>query len=144
MKGWNNYLAGAFMFLILVSGCAASADGLQVRDAWVRAAPAGATTGAFATIVNSTDEADRLVGAECAAARAVEIHETRMEGDIMQMRPVDAVAVPAGGQVELKPGGYHIMLIDLQRGLQAGEKLTITLIFEKAGRVAVQAEVKGM
>ncbi len=144
MRGRSLSLTGILVLSVLMSGCAAPAKGLQVQDAWVRAAATGSTSGAFAVIVNSTGEADRLVGAESGAARAVEIHETRMEGDIMQMRPVDAIEIPAGGSVELRPGGYHIMLIDLQRDLQAGEKLFITLIFEKAGRVEVEAEVKGM
>lgn len=143
MRGWFSCLTGAIILSFLLSGCASPSDTLTVRDAWVRPAPAGTTTGAFALIVNSSSEADRLIGAECAEARAVEIHETRMEGDIMQMRPAEGIDIPAGGQVELKPGSYHIMLIDLQRGLQAGDKLTITLIFDQAGRVEVEAEVKG-
>jgi hypothetical protein len=144
MRGRLSYLLGVVILSFLLGGCAGPADSLQIRDAWVRSAASGATTGAFALIVNSTGETDRLVGVECAAARAAEIHETRMEGDIMQMRPVDSIEIPAGGQAELKPGSYHIMLIDLQRALQPGEKLPITLIFEKAGRVEVEAEVKGM
>ncbi len=144
MNRWKIGLPAALMVLVLGSGCAAQTSGMQVRDAWARAAVSGSTTAVFATIVNSTGDSDRLVGAEGAAARAVEIHETRMEGDIMQMRPAQAIEIPSGGQITLKPGSYHIMLIDLQRDLQPGEKLTVTLIFEKAGRIEIEAEVKGI
>jgi copper(I)-binding protein len=141
---WKIGLPVVFMISFLASGCATPAKGLQVQDAWARSAASGTTTGAFATIVNPTGETDRLVGAESDAAQMVEIHETRMVGDIMQMRPAEAIEIPAGGRVELKPGSYHLMLIELRRDLQPGEKLTITLIFEKAGRLEVEAEVKGL
>jgi hypothetical protein len=71
-----------------------------------------------------------------------EVHETKMEGGVMKMSPVSKVEVPAGGKVEFKPGGYHIMLMELQRDLKEGETITITLTFEKSGNVTVQASVK--
>lgn len=135
-------VVSALIVMLLMSGCADQVQGLQVQDAWARAAASGGTSGAFVLIVNDGSQADRLTGAECGAARAVEIHETTMEGDIMRMRPVKAVEIPAGGQVELKPGSYHIMLIDLQRDLQTGEKIAITLEFAQAGKIEVEAHVK--
>ncbi len=142
MRGRVICVVRALIVMLLMSGCAGQAGVVQVQDAWARVAASGGTTGAFALIVNGGSQADRLTGAECSAARAVEIHESSMEGDIMRMRPVEAVEIPADGQVELKPGGYHIMLIDLQRDLQPGEKLPLTLVFEQAGRIEVEAQVK--
>jgi copper(I)-binding protein len=134
-----------FLLIVLaaaLTGCSFTRDGIQVKNAWVRAGQTGSTAGAFALIENQGEQNDRLLGAECAVARAVEIHETTMEGDIMRMRPVESIDIPAGEQVELKPGGYHIMLIDLQRDLKVGEKITLTLVFENAGKVSVDAEVR--
>lgn len=135
-------VVSALIMMLLMSGCADQERGVQVQDAWARAAASGGTSGAFALIVNDGSQVDRLTGAECSAARAVEIHETSMEGDIMRMRPIETLEIPAGGQVELTPGSYHIMLIDLQRDLQPGEKLPLTLVFEQAGKIEVEAQVK--
>ena len=89
-----------------------------------------------------TAQADRLTGAATDAAAAVEIHETTMENDVMSMHPVDGIDIAAGESVSLAPGGLHIMLIGLQRNLIAGEKLDLTLTFEKAGQVSVEAEIR--
>ncbi|MBY5973429.1 copper chaperone PCu(A)C [Ferrimonas balearica] len=98
-------------------------------------APVG---GGFLTITNTGDNDDRLVGAESPLAGHMEVHEMAMEGDVMRMRELaDGLVIPAGETVELKPGGYHLMLMDLQAPLVEGETATITLIFENAGRVEV-------
>jgi copper(I)-binding protein len=114
---------------------------LQIEGAWARPAQAGDATAVYLTIVNTGDTADALVAVHFDGAEMAGIHETRMEGDVMQMRPVASLEIPAGGTVELKPGGYHIMLTNLKHDLTAGEHATLTLEFEHSGQVAIEAEV---
>jgi periplasmic copper chaperone A len=97
---------------------------------------------AYMVLVNNSAEADRLLKAESDVAGAVELHISEVKNDIMTMRQVQAIDIPAGGQVELKPGGLHVMLIGLKRPLQAGEKISLVLTFEKAGQVMLEVEVK--
>ncbi|HEY6866584.1 MAG TPA: copper chaperone PCu(A)C [Candidatus Eisenbacteria bacterium] len=130
---------------------AAPPSGVVVRDAWARATPAGATMGAIYLTLESA-AGDRLVGAAVphSVAAATEIHETVMLADSsgsegggrMTMRPVAAIELPAGEPVELKPGGYHIMLFDLKKPLKPGAHVTVTLVLEKAGKRKVTATVR--
>lgn len=105
----------------------------------------GRVTGAFMVIENAGETADQLIGAAVSPeiARTVEIHETTVgENDVMQMRPVQAIEVPARGSVELKPGGYHIMLLDVQRDLNPGDTVTLTLSFASGASLDVDATVR--
>ena len=125
----------------------AQAPSVQVSDAWVRGTvPAQTASGAFMDITSSA--AARLVGASSAAAGRVELHEMRMEGSTMKMRAVDKLELPAGKPVRLGPGGYHLMLLDLKRALQAGATVPLTLEIESAGgkrsKVEVAVEVRGL
>ncbi len=109
--------------------------------------PSGRVTGAFMVIENSGDAPDRLIGASAGpeVAGAVEIHETTVdENDVMRMRPIEAIEVPARGSVELKPGGYHIMLLDVQRDLNPGDTVTLTLTFASGATLDVTAEVRAL
>lgn len=140
--------------MMLVSCSSPAQNSITVQDAWARAtsmdmqmdqnhdAMGGKTSAIYLVIVNQTNQEDRLIAAKASAAETVEIHETRMENDIMKMQKVDGVAIPANGKVELKPGGYHIMLINLKQDLKAGEKIPFTLIFEKNGEINLEAEVR--
>lgn len=102
---------------------------VDVRGAWARPAVPGQTgTGAFMTIVSK--EGGRLVGAASAVAGVVEIHEMAMENNVMRMRAVPALDLPAGRAVELKPGGYHVMLLDLKQPLKAGDRVQVELRLE--------------
>ena len=85
---------------------------------------------------------DALIAAASDAAGAVEIHESYQDMGMMMMRPVDRIEIPAGRKVEMKPGGYHIMLLNLKRDLKAGEVVNVTLQFDKAGKIPVQAVIK--
>ena len=85
---------------------------------------------------------DKLLSARSAVSASVEIHSMSMEGDVMRMRQVDAIALPAGKTVELKPGGLHIMFVGLKAPLKAGDKFPMTLKFEKAGEVEVIVNVE--
>jgi copper(I)-binding protein len=118
---------------------------IRIVDPWARAAiqMGGTPTSAVYLIIrNEGEEADRLLGAESDAAQTVELHQSKMEGGTMKMEPVQAIDIPPGGQVELKPGGLHIMLIGLKRDLPAGERLTLVLHFERSGDIEVEAEVR--
>ncbi len=132
-------------FLVgLLAGCGGGEKGIVIEDAWVRPSPMTAGNGAaYMVIRNTGSEDDALIAADSDIAGAVEIHETMMmEGDMMGMQPVESIPVPAGGSVTLEPGGYHIMLIDMREPLEAGQTVTLTLTFEKAGPIEVQAEVR--
>ena len=120
---------------------------VTVKDAWVRATvPAQQVTGAFMTIT-STEEA-KLVGVSSKIATTSEIHESMIHGGVAHMQGVEAVKLPAGKAVELKPGSYHLMLMGLAKPVAAGEKVPITLTVEdakgKRSTVEVQAEARGL
>ena len=118
---------------------------IAVEDAWSRATAAKATVGVgFATIKNSADEEDRLLSARTEIAGETEIHQMTMEDGVMKMRKMaDGLPVPAQGEVVLKSGGYHLMLINLKRPLVEGEQFSATLTFERAGPVDVAFKVMG-
>ena len=116
------------------------ASPIQVTDAFVRAAQAGGVGGVFLTIIN-TGPADRLTGAASAGADKVGLHESTNDQGVMKMRPVEGLDVPAGGTVKLAPGGYHVMLMGLKQELTAGSRLPVTLSFQQAGKVEVNAIV---
>ena len=137
----------AFLLLatIVLTSCQqASGSKISASDAWGRSSPMMAQTGAmYVVIENQGNESDRLIGAASDAAKTVEVHESYMEGDMMKMRPVEGgLEIPAGGTVELKPGGYHIMLIDQVSPLEVGTKIKVTLKFEKAGDVPLEVEIR--
>lgn len=114
---------------------------VEVSGAWVRATvPGQMGTGAFMTLT-SRDGA-RIVGAASPVAGIVEIHEMKMEGGVMRMRAIDAIELPAGQPVEFKPGGYHVMLLDLKRPLTAGEKVPLSLQIETRERKIVTMPVE--
>jgi copper(I)-binding protein len=128
------------------SVCAGAAPPDPIRivivKAFIRAVPAGAGVAAgYLQIDNRGAVADRLLSVSTPAAGSAEIHEMRMEDDLMRMRKVASVEVPAGGHVELKPGGLHIMLTRLERPLMPGDRVRLELRFEHAGIVAVVAPV---
>lgn len=103
----------------------------SVEGGWVRASVAGQqSTGAFMRI--TVNEPTKLVGASSPVAGIAEVHEMKMEGDVMRMRPAGPVDLPVGRAFELKPGGYHLMLQDLKAPVAAGSKVPVTLVFRNA------------
>lgn len=138
-------IRGALALCCAAALPALAAD-LEVKDAWVRGTvPAQKATGAFMLL--SSKSGAVVTGAASPAAGVTEIHEMRMDAGTMRMRPIARLEVPAGQPVELKPGAYHIMLMDLKQTLEAGQKLPITLQVEAAGKVEkieVQAEVRSL
>lgn len=120
---------------------AATVGALEIYAPRAMAGTKGQTTGGFMSIKNTGSAADRLLGASCGAAMMTQVHETVMDGDVMKMREVETIEIPAGGMVELKHGGYHIMLMDLKQDVKAGETTACTLKFEDAGEVTVELQV---
>jgi periplasmic copper chaperone A len=119
---------------------AAAQAQITVQSPWIRGTVAQQkATGFFAEITSA--RGGRLVGAASPVAGIVEIHEMSMEGNVMKMRAVPALELPAGQPVSLKPGGYHVMLLDLKRPLKAGETVPVTLTVEGADGQRLQLEV---
>lgn len=113
---------------------------LKIGHPWARATVA-ANGGAFLSVDNTGAMADRLLRASTDVAAKIELHTHIKDGDIMRMRPVEAIDLPAGKKVMLEPGGYHIMLLGLKKKLVEGERFPLTLEFEKAGKIVVEIKV---
>ena len=117
---------------------------IAIGHPWARAtAPGQPIGGGYLTLDNQGKSGDRLLGASTAVAARVELHSMTMDGDVMRMRALDAIDLPAGRSVALKPGGTHLMLVGLKAPLKAGEKFPLKLRFEKAGEVEVVVNVEG-
>jgi|SaaInlV_150m_DNA_6_1039752.scaffolds.fasta_scaffold11121_2 hypothetical protein len=116
---------------------------LTVSHPWSRAtAPSQKVGAVFMKISTNTETEDRLVGAESPGAETVQIHGHTMVNDVMRMRPVDGVDIPAKGEAVLAPGGFHIMLIGLKAPLYEETVIPLTLVFEKAGKVEIEAVIE--
>ena len=115
---------------------------LSIEHPYARAtAPGQPVGGAFMKIANGGAD-DRLLSMSATNAKGVELHQMTMDGDVMHMRQVDAIALPAGRTTELRPGGYHVMFMGLKAPLKAGDSFPATLKFEKAGEVTVTVKVE--
>lgn len=128
------------------SSQAAMLGDLELTGAWARAMlPGQPAGGGYLVIANKGDEADRLVAASSPAAGKVEIHTMAVIDNVMTMRPVEGgLEIPAGGIVELKPGGFHIMFMQVPQPFAAGGEVSVTLEFEKAGKIELVMPVKEM
>lgn len=122
----------------------AASSQIAVSSPWSRETAAGQDAGgAFMTITNTGTTPDRLTGGSTAAAGQVQIHTVDMAGGVMRMRQLeDGLEIPAGGSVTLKPGSFHVMLMQLRQPLKQGETVPLTLTFDKAGPVAVALAVR--
>ena len=143
-KLWTPMLAAALAALCL--GAAAheyQAGTLKIGHPWARmTAPGQPSGGAFFKLSNGGAAADRLLGGSTPAADHVELHSMSMDGNVMKMREVSAIDIPPGQSVELKPGAWHLMLIGLKAPLKSGDKVPLTLKFEKAGEVKVELKIE--
>lgn len=115
---------------------------LRIVNPWTRAAGQGMQGGGFLVIRNTSATADRLVSASSPAAGRMELHTHIRDGDVMRMRPVNDIPVPANGEVTLQPGGLHLMLIGLTQPMNVGQSIPVTLRFEQAGEVTIQLAVQ--
>lgn len=134
------------VFSLLLSACGASGPQVKVEGVWGRPSPKIADAGAFYMLItNKGSEADKLVGATSDACGKLELHESFMQDDgTMGMRPVEggSIEIPAGGSVELKVGGLHVMCMMKKVDFAAGTKINVNLNFEKAGTITVEADIK--
>jgi copper(I)-binding protein len=119
---------------------------LEISQPWTRATPSTAKAGGgFLTITNKGTTPDRLVAVRSAVSDKAEIHEMKMEGNVMRMRELaKGLEIPPGATVELKPGGYHIMFMELKAPMAKDAKVPVTLVFEKAGSIDVDLQVQAM
>jgi copper(I)-binding protein len=119
-----------------------AAAGDLIVSAWARATPPGAKVGAaYVTVENRASEPDRLVEARSPAAESVHLHQTVEENGVAAMRPLEPPEIPGGGALDMAPGGLHFMLMELKAPLKEGETVPLTLVFERAGEIAVEAEI---
>jgi len=140
-----------YLFVLIIAGgivtaCVeafngSSGSGLQVKDAWARPGQMGGTSAVY-FVIDNNGEADTLLSAASQTAGATELHMSKMDGDKMMMQPQESVPVPANGEVAFEPGGLHVMMVDLKSEVKAGDKLTLTLTFEKAGMIQTEATVR--
>jgi len=129
-------------FIFLLAAVAAHAQ-VEVSDAWARATGQGQkTTGVFMNL--TAKKATRLVGVKTDLTSSAEVHEMKMEKDVMKMQAVKALDLPAGQTVALKPGSYHVMLMDLKAPVVEDSQVVLTLLFEDAAGVKTQKEVKAV
>ena len=145
-RSHRNSVARALLGALLLCAAAATQGQVEIRAPWVRGTVPGQTaTGAFMEL--KSEKGASIVGADSPLAGSVEIHETRMEGGVMKMRPVPRLELPSGKTVELKPGGdYHVMLLGIKRLLKKGDVVPIRLKIQSAGEpvktVEIRAEVR--
>lgn len=146
-------IAGIFLTLPLLAGCASSEEDAQaeaegsgstltIQDVWARSEESGHNSAAYLQITNDSDVDDLLLGASADIAGTIEIHDVVSDNDVMKMQEVDEIPIPAGETVTLEPGGYHVMFFDLTEDLVAGDEFELTLIFDEAGEITVTAEVR--
>lgn len=128
-------------FVMLSFATSAGAADLQVRNAWARAMPPGAGVAAVYLTIVGGDAADRLTGASTERAAMTQVHAVTEHEGMARMREADGVAVPPGATVVFAPGGLHLMLMNVQAPLVAGQRFEVTLTFEHAGTRAVDVEV---
>jgi hypothetical protein len=138
----------AFPFILIIaviflSACASSSGVLTVNESWARPASKGENGAAYFLIENGTIVDDVLLGVSSDIATANEVHMSMVDGNgVMSMQMQAAVVIPAKEKVEFKPGGLHVMFVDLTRDLKIGDTFTLILRFEKAGEITMQVEVK--
>lgn len=143
-------ILAAGLLLTLVAGAGSAhdykVDSLVVDHPWTRATPKGASVaGGYLKITNNGAAADRLIGGAVEAAGSFEIHQMSMTNGVMQMRPMPAgLEIKPGATVELKPGSFHLMFMDLKQPLAQGQRVKGTLVFEKAGKVDVEYAVEAI
>ncbi len=131
--------------VILLAACSPKPQktGVEVSNAWIKAAPVAMKTSAgFMVLQNHNARPEKILSAEFSASNVVELHEMLYENDMMKMRKMDAMVIPAKGSLVLEPGGLHVMFIDLKQDLKEGETYDITLNLESGQKLVVPAPVK--
>src|SRR6202171_4975209 len=147
----NLILAFAFFAVVMGAACEAysqeiKAGDLVITQAWSRATPGGAKiAGGYLTIENKGTAPDRLIGGSAEVSDRIQDHEMAVNNGVMTMRRLDkGLTIEPGKMIKLAPGGYHLMLMDLKSPLKQGDKVPVTLEFEKAGKVKLSLDVQGV
>jgi copper(I)-binding protein len=150
IKAHSGIVLAAILFAVLpaapVRADEVKAGDLVISQAWSRATPGGAKIGGgYLTIENKGATPDRLIGGSADVAAKVQVHEMTMADGVMKMRPVEGgLTIDPGKTVKLAPSGYHLMIMDLKSPLKQGDKVPVTLEFEKAGKVTVTLDVESI
>jgi periplasmic copper chaperone A len=134
-------LAATFFATLAAAPALQAQTTVKVEGAWARPTVQGQAAGGGFLKITGGAAADKLVAASASVSKTVELHTMVMEGDVMRMREIGAIEVPAGKTVELKPGGLHVMFIGIDKPLKNGDSFPLTLRFEKAGEVKVEMKV---
>lgn len=122
---------------------AQAAKAIAVESPWVREAPPGArVVGAYMTLVNDSDRADRLLSVKSPLAGEIEIHRMTIKNGMMDMEAIPFLTIPAHGEVKLQPGGAHLMIYGMKRELKEGDRLPLELKFEHSGAKLIEAPVR--
>jgi len=133
----------SLLALTMIASVSAQTSSIEVNHVWARATPAGAKTAAvYMTLTNKGSAPDRLMSVSTSVADKADVHTTINDNGVTRMRPVTALDVKPGMPTVLKPGGYHIMLMDLKGPLVAGQSFALSLTFEKAGTINATATVE--
>jgi copper(I)-binding protein len=129
--------------VVAIAACSSAAGAPTIGQPWARSAPAGGNSAAYLTITGASGQADALLSASSPAADMVQVHEVSTDASGMTgMHPIDRLDIPAGATVTLEPGGYHLMIMGVKSELSVGGTIEIDLVFEHAGKVVVQAEIR--
>lgn len=136
-----------FMFVLAISsllGACTPVKGFEIRESWARPAAQGENGAIYFVIYNHTGADDELTGISSDAAEAVEMHESRMDGDVLQMRPLKSVPLPANAETTFKPRGLHVMLNGMKKDLKIGAEVEIVLHFKNFEDTKVVVPVREM
>ena len=146
MRRMFRVMVGALLLAIAPGGRDAEAGTLAVERPWTRATPGGAAVaGGYATLTNTGTEPDRLLRITSPLAGRAEIHEVAMDGGVMTMRPLpQGLEIKPGETVALRPGGRHIMFMDLRAPFRQGERIPVTLEFARAGKIELEFRVESI
>ncbi len=129
--------------ILILSACAPTSSTLSIADAWARSMPQGQNSAAYFVIENGTASADTLLSVSTEIAETAEVHMSMLDANgVMSMQMQDAVSIPARETVEFKPGGLHIMLVNLKQDLKTGDTFNLTLIFKEAGTIVIEVPVQ--
>ncbi len=131
------------LIVLLVSACGSSSGNLTIQDAWARPASKGDNGAAYFVVENGTAADDTLLSVSSTIATASEVHMSMADSNgVMSMRMQESIPIPARGQVEFKPGGLHVMFVNLTRDLKMGDTITLVLNFENTGSLTIDIPVK--
>lgn len=129
--------------VFFLSACGTE-QGIEVRESWMRPAAQGENGAIYFVIHNRGSNADTLTGISSDIAESVEMHESKMSGDVMQMQQIDSVPLEPSAEVKFEPGGLHVMLVDLKKDLKVGDEVEITLHFTNFEDINVTVPVSDM